>query len=146
MCKQHAKKWPSIFSCDQAALWMLQSVHPSVRPSVFRWSNKWNWYSSGLYASTLVWHTCASTLSGWVLYRQLELTKLTRPDLHQVVGLFIQVDVCPSVCHTFLTMFPSSYHQELLSMTKVTFIQKVKVRGQRSRSQRSTPNLAVSGP
>ena len=23
-----------IFSCDQAALWMVQSVHPSVRPSV----------------------------------------------------------------------------------------------------------------
>ena len=40
----------------------------------FRWSNKWNWYSSGLNASILVWHTCASALSGWVLYRQVELT------------------------------------------------------------------------
>ena len=36
--------------------------------------------------------------------------------------------------------------QELLPMTEVTSIQKVKLRGQRSRSQRSTPNLAVSGP
>ena len=36
--------------------------------------------------------------------------------------------------------------QELLPMTKSTSMQKVKVRGQRSRSQRSTPNLAVSGP
>ena len=50
----------------------------------FRWSNKWNWYSSRLHASILVWHTCASALSGWVLYRQLELTKLTRPDLHML--------------------------------------------------------------
>ena len=30
-----------------------------------------------------------SALSGWVLYRQLELTQLTHPDLHHVVGLFI---------------------------------------------------------
>ena len=29
-------------------------------------------------------------------------------------------------------------------MTEVTSVQKVKVRGQRSRSQRSTPNLAIS--
>ena len=44
----------SIFSCDQAALWMVQSVCLSVCPSVR-----------------------------------------------------------PSVCHTFLTMFPSSYHYEI---------------------------------
>ena len=47
-----------VFSCDQAALWMVQSVRPSVRPSV-----------------------CPS--------------------------------VRLSVCHTFLTMFPSSYHHEI---------------------------------
>ena len=35
--------------------------------------------------------------------------------------------------------------QELLTWSKVMSMQKVKVRGQRSRSQRSTPNLAVSG-
>ena len=49
---------PSFFSCDQAALWMVQSVRLSVRLSV-----------------------CPS--------------------------------VRPSVCHTFLTMFPSSYHHEI---------------------------------
>ena len=35
--------------------------------------------------------------------------------------------------------------QELLPMTKVRSMQKVKVRGQRSRSLRSQPNLTVSG-
>ena len=54
----------------------------------------YEWWS--LSASIPVWHTCASPLSGWVLYRQLELTKLTRPDLHHV-GLFILRDVRPSV-------------------------------------------------
>ena len=35
--------------------------------------------------------------------------------------------------------------QELLPMTKVRSMEKVRVRGQRSRSQRSHPHLAVSG-
>ena len=51
----------------------------------------------GLNASILVWHTCASALSGWVLYRPLELTKLTCPDLHHVVGLFILREVRQSL-------------------------------------------------
>ena len=77
-----------VFSCDQAALWMVQSVRPSVRPSV-----------------------------------------------------------CPSVClsHLFdyVPIILSSWNfQELLPVTKVTSMQKVKVRGQRSRSQRSRPKFS----
>ena len=62
--------------------------------------------------------------------------------------------VCPSVrlsvrlSHLFhhVPIIVSSWNfQELLPWSKVMSMQKVKVRGQRSRSQRSTPNLAVSG-
>ena len=58
--------------------------------------------------------------------------------------------VCPSVCpsHLFdyVPIIGSSWNfQELLPMTNVRSMQKVKVRGQRSRSQRSQPNLTVSG-
>ena len=88
--------WFSRFISDSITLDMLQ-YRVNWEWWEFRWSNKWNWYSSRLNASILVWHTCASALSGWVLYRQLELTKLTRPDLHHVVGLFILRDVRPSV-------------------------------------------------
>ena len=77
-----------IFSCDQAALWMVQSVCLSVCLSV-------------------------------------------RPS-----HLFEHVPIIVS----------SWNFQELLTMTEVTSMKNVKVRGQRSRSQRSTPNLAVSGP
>ena len=131
---------------DTYSLMLLRRGHVAWEWWEFRWSNKWNWYSSGLNASILVWHTCASALSGWVLYRQLELTKLTRPDLHHVVGLFILKDVCPSVCLSqlfdYVPIIVSSWNfQELLPMTKVRSMQKVKVRGQRSRSQRSTPSL-----
>ena len=72
-----------LFSCDQAALWMLQSVRLSV---------------------------------------------------------------CPSLLFHYVPIIVSSWNfQELLPMTEVTSIQKVKDRGQRSRSQRSQPNLIVSG-
>ena len=82
---------PTIFSCDQAALWMVQSVRPSVRLSV-----------------------CLS--------------------------------VCMSHLFDYVPNIVLSWNfQELLPMTKMTSMQKVKVRGQRSRSQRSTPNLSVSG-
>ena len=63
--------------------------------------------------------------------------------------------VCPSVrplsvrlSHLFhhVPIIVSSWNfQELLPWPEVMSMQKVKIRGQRSRSQRSTPNLAVSG-
>ena len=57
--------------------------------------------------------------------------------------------VCPPLrlSHLFhyVRIIVSSW-KELLPMTKVRSLQKVKVRGQRSRSQRSKPNLTVSGP
>ena len=157
-----------IFSCDQAALWLVQSVCPSasragfcagnwsslslpVRTCIilwweFQWSNKWNWYSSGLNASILAWHACASAISGWVLHRQLELTKLTRPDLHHVVALFILRDVRPSQLFHYVSIIISlCICQELLPWTEVMSMQTVKVRGQRSKSLWSKPNLAVSG-
>ena len=60
----------------------------------------------------------------------------------------------PSVClsvrlsHLFhhVPIIVSSWNfQDLLPWSEVMSMQKVKVRGQRSRSQRSTPKLAVSG-
>ena len=56
-------------------------------------------------------------------------------------------DVRPSHLFDYVSIIVSSWNfQELLPMTKVTSMQKVKVRGQRSRSQKSTAKLAVSGP
>ena len=61
--------------------------------------------------------------------------------------------VRPSVClsvrpsHLFLhvPIIASSWNFELLPWSEVMSMQKIKVRGQRSRSQRSTSNLSVSG-
>ena len=72
------------------------------------------------------------------------------PQMVFSVRLSVSPSVRPSVClsHLFhhVPIIVSSWNfQELLPWSKVMSMQKVKVRGQRSRSQRSTPNLAVSG-
>ena len=59
--------------------------------------------------------------------------------------------VCLSICHTFFTMFMSLYYQlssnfqKLLALTKVMSMRKIKVRDQRSRSQRSKQILSQFG-
>ena len=56
------------------------------------------------------------------------------------------LSVCPSHLFDYVPIILSSWNfQELSPRTRVTSMQKVKVRGQRSRSQRSRPNLTVSG-
>ena len=60
-------------------------------------------------------------------------------------GIF-RLSVCLSHLFDYVPIIVSSCNfQELLSMTKVRSMQKVKIRGQRSRSQRSQPNATVSG-
>ena len=62
------------------------------------------------------------------------------------VCLSVRLSVCLSHLFDYVPIIVSSWNfQELLPMTKVRSMQKVKVRGQRSRSQRSQPNLTVSG-
>ena len=59
----------------------------------------------------------------------------------------VRPSVCPSHLFDYAPIIISLWNfQESLPMTEVMSMQKVKVRGQRSRSQRSNPNLAVSGP
>ena len=58
----------------------------------------------------------------------------------------VRLSVCLSHLFDYVPIIVSSWNfQGLLPMTKVRSMQKVKVRGQRSRSQRSQPNLTVSG-
>ena len=62
------------------------------------------------------------------------------------VRLSVRPSVCPSHLFDYVPIIVSSWNfQELSPRTRVTSMQKVKVRGQRSRSQRSQPNLTVSG-
>ena len=58
----------------------------------------------------------------------------------------VRLSVRPSHLFDYVPIIISSWNfQELLPVTEVMSMQKVMVRGQRSRSQRSQPNLSVSG-
>ena len=99
------------------------------------WFRAWSW-NNLLHPSYKIF------LEQWNLITFLAATK----QLYE----WFSPSVCPSVClsHLFdyVPIILSSWNfQELLPVTKVTSMQKVKVRGQRSRSQRSQPNLTVSG-
>ena len=72
----------------------------------------------------------------------LQMVFSVRPS----VCLSVRLSVCPSHLFDYVPIIVSSWNfQELLPVTEVTSMQKVKVRGQRSRSQRSQPNFTVSG-
>ena len=59
---------------------------------------------------------------------------------------FPALSVRPSHLFRYVSVIVSSWNfQELLPLTKVMSMQKVKVKGQRSRSQKSKLNLSVSG-
>ena len=88
----------------------------------------------------------------WPCWHQGPLFSCDQAALWMVFSVCLSVclSVCPSVCpsHLFdyVPIIVSSWNfQDLSPRTRVTSMQKVKVRGQRSRSQRSQPNLAVSG-
>ena len=58
----------------------------------------------------------------------------------------VRLSVRPSHLFHHVPIIVSSWNvQELLPVTEVTSMQQVKVRGQRSRSERSQPNLTLSG-
>ena len=90
------------------------------------------------------WCTKLEVASGALLL--LTATKQLYDWFSPSVRLSVRASVGPSHFFNHVPIIVSSCNfQELLPMTKVTSMQKVKVRGQRSRSQRSTPNLTVSG-
>ena len=67
-------------------------------------------------------------------------------SMNGIFCLSVRLSVCPSHLFDYVPIIVSSRNfQELLPMTEVMSMQKVKVRGQRWRSQRSQPSLTVSG-
>ena len=121
------------------------SVCPSFCPSVDRivFALYLQQYSSDPF------HICTSYQATSVCVSRVMFLAATK-QLYKWYFPFVHLSVRPSVClsHLFdyVPNIVSSWNfQELLPMTKVRSMQKVKVRGQRSRSQRSQPNLTVSG-
>ena len=75
-----------------------------------------------------------------------QLHKWYFPSVCLSVRLSVCLSVRPSHLFDYVPIIVSSWNfQELLPVTEVTSMLEVKVRGQRSRSQKSQPNFTVSG-
>ena len=103
------------------------------------WIHIWWWndtYSSMLFRrGALLFLAATKQLYKWYF-----------PSVRLSVCPSVRPSVCLSHLFDYVPIIVSSWNfQNLLPMTKVRSMQKVKVRGQRSGSQRSQPNLTVSG-
>ena len=58
---------------------------------------------------------CLNSLMDFKWYTKLDVVKKRCPIIFSCdqAALWMGLSVRPSVCHTFLTMFPSSYHHEI---------------------------------
>ena len=95
------------------------------------------WVGNMIFArSNAIWHS----KSFWVIY----IFSCDQAALWMVFSVRLSVRL--SQLLDYVPIIVSSWNfQELSPRTRVRSMQKVKVRGQRSRSQRSRPNLTVSG-
>ena len=149
------------FMSQSGALWDMRLVHCGIcEIDLFNCSVCFTrWWMKMLYPSSVrgEWNNICHNLHWFSQDWSQGLT----PDIHTWIlyicifscdqaALWMVFVVCPSVCLSrpfhYVPIIISSWNfQELLPMTEVISMQKVKVRGQRSRSQRSKPNLTVSG-
>ena len=176
-----------IFSCDQAALWMVFSVRLSVCPSVTPFwlcshhriimkfsgvitldKGKVDAKGQGQRSKVKVtevttqlnrfrtvtpvwidiwWWNDAYSLM--LLRRGALLFLAATKQLYKWYFLSVRLSVCPSVCLSVTPIWLCSHHRIITKFSRVITNDQRKVhakgQGQRSRSQRSQPNLTVSG-
>ena len=137
---------PTNLDCFKACPYVRPSVRPSVRPERFL-GICWRTHGgNGLKFYMLMY---LDHLQNWLVYvHGLLIFSCDQAALQMVFSVCpsVRPSVCPLHLFDYVPIIVSSWNfQELLPMTNVRSMQKVKVRGQRSRSQRSQPNLTVSG-
>ena len=124
---------------------ILVSPGPSVRPSMWTESCPLCIFNNTHWIHFIFAHFIKQ-LQKVLHVKFLAATKQLYKWYFPSVRPSVRPSVCPSHLLDYVPIIVSSWNfQELLPMTKVRSMQKVKVRGQRSRSQRSQPNLTVSG-
>ena len=116
---------------------------PKIKYARAIMSQLWNIRVS-LVAAT--WHGREICSGGKVFQQHLNINVQYYMFSCDQAALWMVQSVRPSHLFDYVPIIVSSWNfQELLPVTEVTSMQKVKVRGQRSSSQRSQPNFTVSG-
>ena len=148
--KHYPRYWPFARGIHRSPL---KSLHKGqwrgalVFPSICAWINGW---ANNRETGDLKRHRAHNEVTVMQHNGHNPLIFLaTTKQLYEWSSSSVRLSVCLSVRHTFfhhVRIIVSSWKfQGWLPMTGVMSMQKVKVRGQRSRSQRSKPNLAFSG-
>ena len=113
--KQFPRYWPFV-----------RGIHGSPVVSLIKASDAelWCFFDLSLNKRLRRWWFETPSRSLWRQYNDLSLHGICCMCLlpcqdHPVfscdqAALWMVFSVCPSVCHTFFTMFPSSYHHEIL--------------------------------
>ena len=150
--------WLSIFSCDQAAIWLVQSVR---RTSVWLWI-----FSRAASRAIRIWRSVARlnfvvdiysiisrSFNNHVGYKILRSHSPEEFYIALAIGLLLKLNTA-SVRPSVTPFSPCSHHRIIMKFSGVITNDKSDIHAkgqgqrskpQRSRSQRSTPNLTVSG-
>ena len=106
------------------------------------------WWIMGYLSNALwdLWDEYYKSHASDKSYRNFVSFLAATKHLYEWFSPSVRLSVRPPHLFHHVPIIVSSWNfQKLSPMTKVMSTQKVKVRGQRSRSQRSQPNLTVSG-
>ena len=138
--------WVRSWRCVCLVIWFCYHLiaKPGNKTAVPSWPDPDNVYSSVVIKSLYDYNIIGRCESFLAATKQLY--KWYFPSVCPSVRQSVRLSVCLSHLFHHVPIIVSSWNvQELLPWSKVMSMQKVKVRGQRLRSQRSTPNFAVSG-
>ena len=116
-------------------LWRLMNVNMIIEKPEFETQIQASWYLIEIFFFMKTGLTC-------FLAATKQLFDWFSPSVRPSVCLSVRLS---HLFHHVPIIVSSWNFQDLLPWSEVMSMQKVKVRGQRSRSQRSTPKLAVSG-
>ena len=119
-------------------LWRLMNVNMIIEKPEFETQIQASWYLIEIFFFHEDWIDLFFSCDQAAFW----LVQSFRPSVRPSVCLFVRLS---HLFHHVPIIVSSWNFQDLLPWSEVMSMQKVKVRGQRSRSQRSTPKLAVSG-
>ena len=119
-------------------LWRLMNVNMIIEKPEFETQIQASWYLIEIFFFHEDWIDLFFSCNQAAFW----LVQSFRPSVRPSVCLSVRLS---HLFHHVPIIVSSWNFQDLLPWSEVMSMQKVKVRGQRSRSQRSTPKLAVSG-
>ena len=160
MCYEKGSRSKCFLLCRLLLSWSVGFVHPSVPEEtvlVVWYQSDLLIYSSVGYVTDHIYtgeiiravqpHSCPKISEvTWAIFVKITWSHWERAFSCDQAALWMVFSVCLSHLFDYVPIIVLKWNcQELSPRTRVRSMQNVKVRDQRSRSQRSQPNITVSG-